>query len=61
MVCIYLWLQQKYDAEAEKRDLSRLLEKKTHEAENLIGDLSLFSKKLFLNPSSMGNLSYFTF
>ncbi|TWW73489.1 Nucleoprotein TPR NPC-associated intranuclear protein [Takifugu flavidus] len=38
--------QQKYDAEAEKRELSRLLEKKTHEAENLIAELNRLNEKL---------------
>ena len=41
ILCICLWLQQskaKYETEAEKRELSRLLEKKTHEAENLTGE-----------------------
>eukprot|EP00066_Takifugu_rubripes_P025342 XP_011614608.1 PREDICTED: nucleoprotein TPR-like isoform X2 [Takifugu rubripes] len=38
--------QQKYDAEAEKRELSRLLEKKTHEAEYLIAELNRLNEKL---------------
>lgn len=42
MLC--LWLQQSkanYETEAEKRELSRLLEKKTNEAENLTGEISV--------------------
>ncbi|CAF91296.1 unnamed protein product, partial [Tetraodon nigroviridis] len=36
----------KYETEAEKRELSRLLEKKTHEAENLTADLNRLKEKL---------------
>lgn len=37
-----VWLQQtkaKYEIEAEKRELARLLEKRTQEVENLTGQL----------------------
>ncbi len=38
-----VWLQQtkaKYEIEAEKRELARLLEKRTQEVENLTGKIS---------------------
>uniref|UniRef100_A0A3B4UI63 Translocated promoter region, nuclear basket protein n=1 Tax=Seriola dumerili TaxID=41447 RepID=A0A3B4UI63_SERDU len=42
-VCVCVWLQQtkaKYEIEAEKRELARLLEKRTQEVENLTGKIS---------------------
>lgn len=39
-VYMFIWLQQtkaKYEIEAEKRELARLLEKRTQEVENLTG------------------------
>lgn len=42
-VCVCMWLQQtkaKYEIEAEKRELARLLEKRTQEVENLSGKIS---------------------
>lgn len=42
-LCVCVWLQQtkaKYEIEAEKRELARLLEKRTQEVENLTGKIS---------------------
>lgn len=42
-VCACVWLQQtkaKYEIEAERRELARLLEKRTQEVENLTGKTS---------------------
>lgn len=39
-MCTYVWIQQtktKYEIEAEKRELERLLEKRTQEVENVSG------------------------
>lgn len=45
-----VWLQQtkaKYEIEAEKRELARLLEKRTQEVENFTGQLFVTHTEMF--------------
>uniref|UniRef100_A0A3P8NC28 Nucleoprotein TPR n=1 Tax=Astatotilapia calliptera TaxID=8154 RepID=A0A3P8NC28_ASTCA len=48
-LCTYVWIQQtktKYEIEAEKRELERLLEKRTQEVENVSEDVKRLNEKL---------------
>ena len=60
-----VWLQQtktKYEIEAEKRELARLLEKRTQEVENLTGKTSgLHTHTQGRGPNSLDRNSILSF